>query len=124
MQFHQQQSFVDNDKLIVSSLIQRCERTSGILFAIVSVGDKKAREALALERKAAQSSRRARSDSLEGPINYLSGACALYLHALALLKDCLQRTLAVAKGIQPDSQHQTALLKLKQVSLLTHITHD
>ena len=37
---------------------------------------------------------RPRGESHDGPLPSLSGACAVYLHCLALLKDCMQRTTA------------------------------
>jgi hypothetical protein len=114
---------------MVAGLVQRCEYVCQVLLAIVGLGDNMVRETIALERKAARASfrgaqsgtgtgagsmcvkpLRTRGDSIDGSLPSFSGACAVYLHCLALLKDCIQRTTAAGQALNP---HQ-------QVSVSTH----
>jgi hypothetical protein len=97
-------------------LPQRCEYVSHVLLAIVALGDSMVRDASAQERKAAAArarthhaaggagqgklvSQRPRGESTDGPMPSFAGACAMYLHCLALLRDCIQRTGAVGRAL-------------------------
>jgi len=106
-----------NEKMIRSAVIQRCEYVCEIVLAIVSIGDMMAKDSLLHEKRSttpialgvgagskggikgkAGRFLRPRGDSFDGPLASLTGACALHLHCLALLKDAIERTSLVTKS--------------------------
>ena len=130
------------EKAMVVGLVQRCEYVCQVLLSIVSLGDNMVREAIAQERKAARASfrgaqsgasmsvkpLRARGDSIDGSLPSFSGACAVYLHCLALLKDCIQRTTAAGQALNPPPHHLSASaapgdLATANVRTLSHVQH-
>ena len=95
---------LDSEKAALMSLVKRCEYVCKVVQTVVTVGDNMARDAIVQEKEASVSGKqRRRVDSNDGPFASLSGACALYLHCLALLRDSLRRATSISIRLDKDA---------------------
>jgi len=125
----------DVDAIMVANHIQLCEYVCSILTTISTVADTISREALQNEQKESVSAlkggasvsssppslspsfaqpSRSRGDSGDGAfVGSFDSACALYLHALNLLREYLQRTCTTSATLPNIQFYQVPMSKLK-----------